>query len=60
MLMYPLGLVYALTIGAASTPPTVPAGALLLVIGGAWMALSVLRRKSPAEAVGVEFEPRMQ
>jgi hypothetical protein len=60
VLMYPLGLVYALTIGAASTPPTVPAGALLLVIGGAWMALSVLRRKSAAEAVGVEFQPRMQ
>jgi hypothetical protein len=32
--MYPLGLVYAATIGPASTPPTVLVGALLIVIGG--------------------------
>jgi hypothetical protein len=32
--MYPLGLVYAATIGPASTPPTVMVGALLIVIGG--------------------------
>jgi hypothetical protein len=32
--MYIFGLVYAMTIGAQATPPTVPAGAVLLVIGG--------------------------
>jgi hypothetical protein len=32
--MYPLGLVYAATIGPASTPPTVLVGALLVVVGG--------------------------
>jgi hypothetical protein len=36
--MYPLGIVYAATIGSQSTPPTVLVGALLLVICGAWMA----------------------
>jgi hypothetical protein len=56
---YPLGLVYALTIGAASTSPTVLVGTLLIVIGGTWMALSVLRRLS-IETVGVEAQPRMQ
>jgi hypothetical protein len=34
VLMYIFGLVYALTIGAQATPPTVPAGAVLKVIGG--------------------------
>ena len=58
--MYPLGLVYAMTIGADSTPPTVPMGALLLVIGGAWMASSVLHRPSTAEAVSVPAQPSMQ
>src|ERR687894_2228895 len=43
VLMYIFGLVYAMTIGAQATPPTVPAGAVLLTIGGAWMAWSVLR-----------------
>ena len=57
--MYPLGLVYAMTIGAQSTPPTVLVGALLMVISGAWMAWSVLRRPS-AQAVGVHAQPRMQ
>ena len=43
--MYPLGIVYAVVIlGVQSTPPTVLVGALLLVISGAWMAFSVLRR----------------
>ena len=59
VLMYPLGLVYASTIGAQSTPPTVLVGALLMVIGGAWMAYSVLRRPSAA-AVGVQAQPRVQ
>jgi hypothetical protein len=48
-----------LPIGADSTPPTVPAGAVLLVIGGAWIAYSVLREPSTA-AVGVGAQPRIQ
>ena len=61
VLMYIFGLVYALTIGANATPPTVPAGALLLAISGAWIAFSVLSRPSGAqEAVGVGAQPRVQ
>ncbi len=59
VLMYVFGLAYALTIGAQATPPTVPAGAVLLAIGGAWMALSVLSRPS-ATTVGVGAQPRVQ
>lgn len=59
ILMYIFGLVYAMTIGAASTPPTVPAGAVLLVISGAWMAYSVLRRPF-AKTVGVQARPSVQ
>ena len=59
VLMYPLGLVYAMTIGADSTLPTVPVGMALLVVGGAWMAYSVLRGPS-AESVGVRAQPRVQ
>src|SRR5215218_7327012 len=44
VLMYIFGLAYAMTIGAQATPPTVPAGAVLLAIGGAWMVWSVLSR----------------
>lgn len=58
--MYPLGLVYAMTIGAQSTPPTVLVGAVLIVIGGAWMALSVLRQPSAGTFVGVQAQPRVQ
>jgi hypothetical protein len=52
--MYPLGIVYAAVIlGVQSTPRTVLVGALLIVISGAWMAWSVLRRplgrSGPAE-----------
>ena len=55
-----LGLVYALLpIGADSTPPTVPIGAVLLVISGGWMAFSVLRGPS-AEVVGVQAQPSVQ
>jgi hypothetical protein len=55
-----LGQIYIiLPIGADSTPPTVPAGAVLLAIGGAWMAYSVLRGAS-AETVGVGAQPRVQ
>jgi hypothetical protein len=63
VLMYIFGLVYALTIGAQATPPTVPAGAVLLAISGAWMALSVLSRPSTAqEAVGggAAAQPRVR
>ena len=59
VLMYIFGLVYALTIGANATPATVPAGALVLAISGAWIAWSVLRRPS-AQAVGVGAQPRVQ
>jgi hypothetical protein len=59
VLMYPLGLVYEATIGPASTPPTVVAGAALLVLGGAWMAWSTLRRPS-AGTVGAAAHPRVQ
>ena len=55
-----LGMLYALLpIGADSTPPIVPVGAVLLVISGAWMALSVLRGPS-AQAVTVQAQPRVQ
>jgi hypothetical protein len=59
VLMYIFGLVYAMTIGAQATPPTVPAGAILLVISGAWIAWSVLRRPYAA-TVGVGAQPRVQ
>jgi hypothetical protein len=57
VLMY-LSFVYGQTIGPASTPPTVPAGAVVVVISGAWMAWSVLNRPSAAQAVGVQAQPR--
>jgi hypothetical protein len=59
VLMY-LSLVYGSTIGPASTPFTVPLGAAVLVISGAWMAWSVLRQPSAAQAVGVGAQPRVQ
>jgi hypothetical protein len=59
VLMY-LSLMYGQTIGPASTPFTVPLGAVVLVISGAWMAWSVLRRPSGAQAVGVGAQPRVQ
>jgi hypothetical protein len=59
--MYPLGLVYAATIGAQSTPRTVGVGAMLLVVGGGWMALSVRRRPSSAQtAASVAAQPRVR
>jgi hypothetical protein len=48
VLMY-LGQAYASTIGAASTPPVVPLGAVLVVISGAWMAFIVLSRPSATQ-----------
>jgi hypothetical protein len=60
VLMY-LGQGYASTVGAASTPFTVPLGAVLAVISGAWMAWSVLSRPSGAQAVGgIAAQPRVR
>jgi hypothetical protein len=56
--MYPLGLLITALV-TSSTTPTVLVGALLIVIGGAWMAWSVLRQPS-AEAVGVAAQPRVR
>jgi hypothetical protein len=62
VLMYIFGLVYAMTIGAQATPPTVPAGAVLLVIGGTWIAWCALSRPAAAQAVGggVAAQPRVR
>ncbi len=58
--MYPLGIVYAVVIlGVQSTPPTVLVGAALLVISGAWMAWSTMRRPY-AGTVGAAAQPRVQ
>ena len=60
VLMY-LSLVYGQTIGSASTPFTVPLGAGVLMISGAWMAFSVLSRPSGAKAVGAAAaQPRVR
>ena len=60
VLMY-LSLLFGTTIGPSSTPFTVPLGAAVLVISGAWMVFSVLSRPSGAqEAVGVGAQPRVQ
>jgi hypothetical protein len=58
--MYPLGLVYAATIGPASTPPTVLVGALLVVVGGAWIGWGAMRQPSTQQEVGVEAQPRVR
>jgi hypothetical protein len=56
-----LGMLYALLpIGADATPATVPAGMVLLAIGGAWMALSVLRGPSAEKAMDVQAQPSVQ
>ena len=60
VLMY-LSLMYGQTIGPASTPFTVPLGAVVLVISGAWMVLSVLSRPSGVPAVGAAAtQPRVR
>ena len=56
--MYPLGLVYAATIGPPSTPPTVLVGALLIVISGGWIAWSVIH--DPKGQLGAHAHPRGQ
>ncbi|CAA9471602.1 MAG: hypothetical protein AVDCRST_MAG05-605 [uncultured Rubrobacteraceae bacterium] len=58
VLMY-LSLVYAQMGGPASTPPTVPFGAAVVAVSGAWMAYSVLRRPS-TRTVGVGAQPSVQ
>jgi hypothetical protein len=59
--MYPLGLVYEMTIGPASTPPTVLVGALLVVVGGGWIAWGAMREPSSTqERVGAEVRPRVR
>ena len=59
VLIYVFGLVYAMTIGAQATPPTVPAGAVVVVISGVWMAWSALSRPS-AQAVGAAAQSRVR
>ena len=60
VLMY-LSLMYGQTIGPASTPFTVPLGAVVLVISGAWITWSALRRPSGAQAVGAAAaQPRVR
>src|ERR687889_307657 len=60
VLMY-LSLVYGQTIGPASTPFTVPLGAVVLVISGGWMTFSVLSRPAGAQAVGAAADqPRVR
>jgi hypothetical protein len=58
--MYPLGLAYEATIGPASTPPTVLVGALLVVVGGAWIAWGAMRQPSTQDGVGIEAQPRIK
>jgi len=61
VLMYPLGLVIAAAV-TGSTPPTVLVGALLIVIGGAWIAWSVLSRPSTTQAAmgAAAAQPRVR
>jgi hypothetical protein len=58
VLMYPLGIVYAATIGVQSTPRTVLVGTLLIVVGGGWIALRALRR--PSIGVDIQAQPRVK
>jgi hypothetical protein len=53
ILMYPLGVVYALIINVHSTPPTVPVGAAVMVISGLWLALGAIRALGAAGEGGV-------
>jgi len=59
VMLYPLGLMYAMISGVQSTPRTVLVGALLIAISGAWIAWSAIRQPS-AEAVVVQAQPRTQ
>ena len=60
VLMY-LSLLYGQTIGPASTPFTVPLGAVVLVISGVWIVLTVLSRPSGVRAAGAgAAQPRVR
>ncbi len=59
VLMYPMGLVYEVTIGPQSTPPTVLVGAALMVAGGGWIALRAMRRP-PVLAARTQAQPSVQ
>jgi hypothetical protein len=58
LLFYVLGAVLGMATTGSSLL-TQPVGGLLMVIGGGWIALSVLRRPS-AEVAGVQAQPRVQ
>ena len=60
MMLYPLGLMYAMISGVQSTPRTVLVGGLLLAVSGGWMAWNVLRGPSSAEVVDVGAQPSVQ
>jgi hypothetical protein len=51
---------YAATVGAKSTPFTVPLGAVLIVISGAWMAWSVLSQATTAQPMGAAAQARVR
>jgi hypothetical protein len=47
-------------VSPARTPFTVPLGAVVVVISGGWIALSVLSRPSGAPVVGAAVQPRVR
>jgi hypothetical protein len=51
---------YAATVGPKSTPFTVPLGAMLVAISGAWMAWSVLSRATAARPMGAAAQARVR
>ena len=51
---------YAATVGPKSTPFTVPLGAMLIAISGAWMAWSVLSRATAARPMGAAAQTRVR
>jgi hypothetical protein len=55
-----LSLIYGQTISPYRTPFTVPLGAVVVVISGGWIALSVLSRPSGAHAEGAAAQPRVR
>ena len=59
LMFYVLGAVLGMVTTGGSLV-TQPVGALLMVIGGAWMTYSVLRKSSSAEAVSVGAQPSVQ
>jgi hypothetical protein len=60
LVFYVLGAVLGIFTTGASLP-TQPAGALLMVVSGGWMAYSVLRRPSSTETVaGIQAQPIVQ